>query len=305
MEFNPYKVLAVDPSADIEVISAAYRTLSKKYHPDVNPSPVAEAMMRDLNRAYDILKDPGRRRQIDEQLARQQSYTPPYARGNTGPFGQPNPQTGKPGGPDWAGMGDQVRRVGEQVGKSVSDFVGNFNRPQPPANPPRYSPSPTAADRAMHFYKKELSDETERKSIKLTVFHDSATNRKYLEMRLSAPNERNIVTAGDILLDAQNVFDLTLAFSETRKWLKEPGSPIEMTADYDVYFRQAIVGLNQKTLWLEVIKRTRGGGVTREAILALGERNPRAEANGVLMEQSAGRLQQIETHIQSALQAMR
>lgn len=295
MEFNPYKILAVDPSADIEVIAAAYRALSKKYHPDVNPSPVAQAMMSDINRAYDILKDPARRRQLDEQLALRQNYAPPRSPGSN----QARPAGGT--GPDWSGFGEQVKRAGEQVGKSVSDFVSGFNRPAPsPAGP-----APSQLDRSINFYKKELSDEAERKSIKILVFHDSRTNQKYLELRLAAPTERNNITQGELLLDSQGVFDLTLALSEARKWLKEPGSPMEMTADYDVYFRQAIAGVNGKTLWVEVIKKTRGSGLNREAVLALGDRNPRGEAGSVLMEQSAGRLQQIEGHFQSALQAMR
>src|SRR6478672_1293050 len=70
MDFNPYKVLAVDPSADPDVISAAYRALSKKFHPDVNKTPEAESRMRDLNRAYDMLKDPAQRKQVDADLAR-------------------------------------------------------------------------------------------------------------------------------------------------------------------------------------------------------------------------------------------
>src|ERR1700694_5906743 len=75
MDFNPYKVLAVDPSADIEVIAAAYRALSKKFHPDVNKAPDAETRMRDLNRAYELLKDPEQRRRIDTELNRSAGRT--------------------------------------------------------------------------------------------------------------------------------------------------------------------------------------------------------------------------------------
>ncbi len=38
MEFkNHYKVLQVDPSAESEIIAAAYKRLALKYHPDANP----------------------------------------------------------------------------------------------------------------------------------------------------------------------------------------------------------------------------------------------------------------------------
>ena len=35
---DPYKVLQVLPSADQVVLSAAYRALAQKYHPDTTPA---------------------------------------------------------------------------------------------------------------------------------------------------------------------------------------------------------------------------------------------------------------------------
>jgi curved DNA-binding protein CbpA len=311
MDFNPYKVLAVDPSADIEVVAAAYRALSKKYHPDVNPSPVAQAMMSDINRAYDMLKDPDKRRQVDEQLARTRTYVPPRS---------PSPGQGQSGGfptPDWNGIGEQFRKTVDNVG----DFFSNISKtstpdqaqpqPRPGTNPNMgnssrpFIPTPSARDRELTFYRRELSDSTERTSIKIAVFHHGAINQKLGEIRLSAPNERNIVTSNEILLDSQAMFDLTLALSEARRLLKEPATPIEMTADYDVYFRQQIAGLNGKAFFVEVIKRTRGGGVGREAAILVGDRNPRAERDSVVISQSATRLEQLETNIQAAMRSMR
>lgn len=60
-----YKILQVDPSAEIEVIEAAYKRLAAKYHPDVNKSPDAQSRMQDINRAYKILSKPETRRQYD------------------------------------------------------------------------------------------------------------------------------------------------------------------------------------------------------------------------------------------------
>ncbi len=64
---NPYKVLQVDPSAEPEVIEAAYRRLVRKYHPDVNSAPAAQARMRDLIEAYAIVRDPARRAELDRR----------------------------------------------------------------------------------------------------------------------------------------------------------------------------------------------------------------------------------------------
>ncbi len=60
-----YEMLQVSPSAEPEVIDAAYRRLARKYHPDVDKSPAANREMRRLNAAYDILGDADRRRAYD------------------------------------------------------------------------------------------------------------------------------------------------------------------------------------------------------------------------------------------------
>jgi hypothetical protein len=81
---NPYKVLQVDPSAEQEVIEAAYRRLVRKYHPDVNSAPAAEGRMKELIEAYAIVRDPARRAEFDRRRApwtrfrvRRREWTPP------------------------------------------------------------------------------------------------------------------------------------------------------------------------------------------------------------------------------------
>lgn len=61
-----YRLLQVDPSADAEVIRAAYRALAQKHHPDAGGSKQA---MADLNRAWAVLGDPHARRVYDRQHA--------------------------------------------------------------------------------------------------------------------------------------------------------------------------------------------------------------------------------------------
>lgn len=66
---NYYRILQVDPEAEPEVIQSAYRRLAQLYHPDVSKAPDAEQRMRDLNEAWEILRDPAARRRYDEHMA--------------------------------------------------------------------------------------------------------------------------------------------------------------------------------------------------------------------------------------------
>ena len=56
-----YKILQVNFNAEPEIITGAYRLLSKKYHPDVNRNIVAEEQMKRINVAYGILSDARKR----------------------------------------------------------------------------------------------------------------------------------------------------------------------------------------------------------------------------------------------------
>lgn len=56
-----YDILQVSPTAEKEVIEAAYRKLAQKYHPDINKSPEAEEKMKRINAAYEVLSDPAKR----------------------------------------------------------------------------------------------------------------------------------------------------------------------------------------------------------------------------------------------------
>ena len=60
-----YEILQVHPTAEPEVIQAAYRRLSLKYHPDVNSTTTAAPRMKAINEAYAVLADPAKRAKYD------------------------------------------------------------------------------------------------------------------------------------------------------------------------------------------------------------------------------------------------
>lgn len=64
-DFEAYRVLQIDPRAEGFVLEAAYRALARHYHPD-GRSPNVERMAA-VNRAYDLVRTPERRRQYDAE----------------------------------------------------------------------------------------------------------------------------------------------------------------------------------------------------------------------------------------------
>jgi molecular chaperone DnaJ len=98
-----YEVLGVPKNAEEAEVKRAYRTLARKYHPDVNPNnPEAVEKFKEINEAYQILMDP-QKRQVYDQFGHaginQQGFNP-------GDFGQ-----------GFGGFGDIF-------GDILSDFFG-------------------------------------------------------------------------------------------------------------------------------------------------------------------------------------
>ena len=77
MKKNPgfqthYDNLKVSQDAPYEIIQAAYRTLAKKYHPDLNKQdPECARIMKIINESYVVLSDPEKRRQHDSWITKE------------------------------------------------------------------------------------------------------------------------------------------------------------------------------------------------------------------------------------------
>ena len=126
-----YDVLGIKKNATDKEIKSAYRKLAKKYHPDANPGDKrAEEKFKELSEAYDILKDPEKRKlydrfghaAFDETMAGQGAYGPQGAQQSYGSgwydFGT-------------TGNGGQYREYhfsSDDLGDIFGDFFGGFGK---------------------------------------------------------------------------------------------------------------------------------------------------------------------------------
>ncbi|MCL5272776.1 MAG: DnaJ domain-containing protein, partial [Gammaproteobacteria bacterium] len=68
MDKNYYKIMGVSPDASDKDIKTAYRKLARKYHPDISKEPNAEEQFKEMGEAYEVLRDPVKRKEYDQYL---------------------------------------------------------------------------------------------------------------------------------------------------------------------------------------------------------------------------------------------
>lgn len=56
-----YKIMEVESNASLKEIKQAFHRLAHKYHPDVSQEPDALERFKEINQAYDVLKEPKKR----------------------------------------------------------------------------------------------------------------------------------------------------------------------------------------------------------------------------------------------------
>ena len=70
-----YEILQVHPSAEPEVIKAAYDRLARKYHPDVTDGYASGDRIAEINEAFSVLSDPEKRAAFDKDWRQRQGMT--------------------------------------------------------------------------------------------------------------------------------------------------------------------------------------------------------------------------------------
>jgi curved DNA-binding protein len=109
MEFHDYyKVLGVERKATADQIKTAYRRLARKFHPDVSKEKNAEERFKEVQEAYEVLKDPEKRAAYDELGAdwkSGQQFRPPPGWSEAHAQAQGARRTWRRAGPGSAGAG--------------------------------------------------------------------------------------------------------------------------------------------------------------------------------------------------------
>lgn len=75
-----YKIMGVGRDANQDEIKRVYRKLARKFHPDVSKEANAEEKFKEVQEAYEVLKDPEKRAAYDQlgtQWRQGQQFTPP------------------------------------------------------------------------------------------------------------------------------------------------------------------------------------------------------------------------------------
>lgn len=108
MEYRDYyKIMGVQRGAAQDEIKKAYRKLARKYHPDVSKEKNAEEKFKEVQEAYEVLKDPEKRAAYDQLGAnwkQGEQFRPP---------------------PDW-GRNFEFRTEHGEGGADFSDFFANL-----------------------------------------------------------------------------------------------------------------------------------------------------------------------------------
>ncbi len=122
-----YKILGIERKATADEIKNAYKKMAKKFHPDVNKSKNAEETFKKVNEAYEVLKDPEKRKlydQFGENWQSGQDFNPGDFAGFRGAPGGYQQYTYSSGGVGSSGFSDFFESIFGGGFSGFSDFGG-------------------------------------------------------------------------------------------------------------------------------------------------------------------------------------
>ena len=116
-----YDILDVDRGASEKEIKQSFRRLARRWHPDVNPDDAqAEEKFKEINEAYEVLSDPGKRAKYDRLGHSWKQWQ--RSGGDPGQYDWSQWFSGAPGGPKVQWSGDLGDIFGSARGEAFSDF---------------------------------------------------------------------------------------------------------------------------------------------------------------------------------------
>ncbi|HET7758258.1 MAG TPA: DnaJ C-terminal domain-containing protein [Steroidobacteraceae bacterium] len=130
MEFRDYyQILGVPRGGTAEQIKAAYRRLARRFHPDVSKEANAEARFKEMQEAYEVLRDPEKRAAYDQlgsDWKSGQTFRPPPDWGSGFEFGGAAPGARAGWGRGGARARGETREDRPFDGEGFSDFFSSL-----------------------------------------------------------------------------------------------------------------------------------------------------------------------------------
>ena len=149
---NYYKILEVDKDASSEVVEKAYKTLAKKYHPDLQESNMkqkAEEKLKLINEAYETLSNPDSRAKYDATLKQDEISEEDFNR-----------------------LSEENRNLYNEL-NNLKHNTNNYYDTPPNINTPSYEDAKRQSDYQKRQYEEQLEYEKQMQQARQKAYHDA------------------------------------------------------------------------------------------------------------------------------------